>query len=1443
MKAEILKIAGVKSEKEFYKKFPTEEAFMKVYGKHFKKAKLGKAMSINKIDDRRNQLHQLTSFEQDVDGMIPKAQGGDDIGGFLKRVGNRNCRGKSWCGTSGGDNAGGGRGGGYDAFADNAPVTSKELTASGYDVYDKKTIKKMARELEPDFPGITPDILAMAIGEQARLRAFSYRHDDLVREAAEAAEIRKTDVNKANAKYPINQFFYDWYASKMEKDEKGKVKVPDPRGILSMYSSPKEFEELVNRNYQQRYGGATHKAQGGLTMPQPPTVMSNVNPFWAQSQFGAPAPQPGLPGGMINPTAPPPMYDPAQTGTFAQQVGASANAIGPNKALGKTNFLGKMGGVAGIANIASDIKGGFQALRQQREEEKEWEQANRVSDVQMLASQTRPEPIKREYARPEDVIVQPEQLFPTYGSGYNAAFAARNGSVLRAEDGMEIGGNPTEIQNMYNPGDLYSDLGFEPLNDSSQVKQYYGGGYIPQAQIGQNILQNVGPFARQMGNQYGNSFGNSFKQFAGSAAGRNFSTQLGSFVGNPVTRTQSAGSRIGGGIGRGLGTAIGGPIGGFVGDLAGNLIGGAFDNSAKRIAKNQERVEKNMNIMTGQNFARGLQTQFGSYMEDGGWVSHDWQPQKIAKFGDYDVEDLLRPDPMMDTLRSGGMMKAQKGRIKPLLPSNPSGYADSVIRANPNIQYYKDVLAKKAPEVSDFPGMFTESHIGGMDDSDERNPYTGTPTFLKPYLSYTNGKYIPIKGMREASEDETIPKIEFPSQYAAGVFEEEMKKRTKKHRTGGHIRQNEMSPMDQYGFGGELQTTWGGYAEPISQNPYLPGTGETVMFRGKSHSERDGKGRTGIGVKYGNDGDYSPYMEYGKDGIEDVTDVEVERGEPAVELEDTNNSSSEKFEAGGENKSMVVFGNLKIPKQFIKEIGDPTIKDEKFKTYVARKSKEEAKQNKIIEKASKKLVTLDLLTSFDKLTAAALDATMMGAHMKLKDIAEKKIKASIVQNAINETAEEYGLDADSLAKGKYKMNKEAMQETAKFGKAIKKAKNGNDPDPEDQRKYDEIMDLYEKAKRAGKRSKIAKKLQQKFHEYYPDIARDIILASPNVTAKGRGMGYRTIDDLKNAPIEDILASNVDEYFGPRTEQYIASLKNRPTKLYPKPKRGSIEKVTIGPIDIETIPPKPVPPLKRNPWIDAANMLIPYLLPTDQEPLDPTQLYGEMYALSSNQLEPVRAQGYRPQLLTPYDISLQDQLNEVTAQTRGLERMAQRNPALATAMPAAAAQANRAKSQILGEQMRINQAQRMGVYNQNINTLNQAQLQNLGIFDQQFVRQEQAKSNTKAVTQAALNSISDKIARNKLENRTLGIMENMYNYRFDRRGRAINMNPLVQFDVTAGGSTGRTGTGGINPDYEFTYDANGQIIGTKKRAKDDTGKNGKKVEKSRNGNIVKAIKNL
>ena len=44
MKDQMLKMAKVKSEKEFYKKYPSEEAFMKAHGKAFKKAAMGSKM-------------------------------------------------------------------------------------------------------------------------------------------------------------------------------------------------------------------------------------------------------------------------------------------------------------------------------------------------------------------------------------------------------------------------------------------------------------------------------------------------------------------------------------------------------------------------------------------------------------------------------------------------------------------------------------------------------------------------------------------------------------------------------------------------------------------------------------------------------------------------------------------------------------------------------------------------------------------------------------------------------------------------------------------------------------------------------------------------------------------------------------------------------------------------------------------------------------------------------------------------------------------------------------------------------------------------------------------------------------------------------------------------------------------------------------------------------
>jgi hypothetical protein len=131
---------------------------------------------------------------------------------------------------------------------------------------------------------------------------------------------------------------------------------------------------------------------------------------------------------------------------------------------------------------------------------------------------------------------------------------------------------------------------------------------------------------------------------------------------------------------------------------------------------------------------------------------------------------------------------------------------------------------------------------------------------------------------------------------------------------------------------------------------------------------------------------------------------------------------------------------------------------------------------------------------------------------------------------------------------------------------------------------------------------------------------------------------------------------------------------------------------------------------------------------------------------------------------------------------------------------------------------------MGAFNRNRGVLNDAALKNLSILDQQYQRQSQAKSNTKAQAQAALSSIADKIAKNKLENRTLGVYENMYNYRFGPKGRAYNVNAPYEF----------------NKDLASMSANELQAATDKKR---EAEKKAGKKETARNGNIVKAIKNL
>src|SRR6478736_300174 len=611
-------------------------------------------------------------------------------------------------------------------------------------------------------------------------------------------------------------------------------------------------------------------------------------------------------------------------------------------------------------------------------------------------------------------------------------------------------------------------------------------------------------------------------------------------------------------------------------------------------------------------------------------------------------------------------------------------------------------------------------------------------------------------------------------------------------RAGGPLRQNNPNtPPVKMEEGGELQTHWGGYAEPISYNPFLPEGGETVMFRGNSHTEKNKKGDTGIGISYGDKA------------------VEVERGEPGMKLQNGSDSGESDF---------VVFGNIPIGKQGAELLGDPEAKNKRFKNYISDLSKKEQKATKTLDKSTDAINNLDVIDQFDKLKMASYQANMQGSTMSLKDIATKKQNAAHLQNAINETRNELSqhlgrtISAEDLGRGKVKYDTDPVtKDQAQSGKTIKinkgnvnKAKYTNEP--KGMLAFDRI----------GPEAGPMFASEDAYAKYKESV--DKAYADPETAGK-------LVDYFKN-------------YVGPGWQAVRRAMYNQPdlNAQIKEANRLATDKLPGAyHIDVSPFAQKPAPPAKpvetpeqpmedfplekaKNPWWLGLAGMIPK--PKTSFNLDPNQIMGEMYALSHNQVQPVPTQSVTPELNVPYDISLQDQLNEITAQTRGAQRMAGYNPA---AQAAIAGQAYEPANRVLGEQFRLNQAEKDRVYSGNRNTMNQFRMANAGLYADQQDKMAQAVANTEAINQAALSNISDKYQQNKLAEKRLQTMEELYNYRFGPKMRAYSVNSPHFFDTHPDEVYSEIEDGGSTTPPEFG------IVG---RAKKEAAKDEKEAKKSK-----------
>jgi hypothetical protein len=841
------------------------------------------------------------------------------------------------------------------------------------------------------------------------------------------------------------------------------------------------------------------------------------------------------------------------------------------------DLKGTLKGLAPIvASQAGPIIGAFEEIEANKQKLAEKKKYGKVSDVVLQAQNSIVEPSQRRYVRPEDKLVT--GMNPK-GTGTNY-LAAKNGA---------------EIQNTYAPKDIYTDSGYEPLNDS---KKKAAAGFS---------MGSLDPLS---------GLGGSLGGKLGSAAGKG-SGQAGPY--------SSLGSTAGGLALSWL------PGGSFIGSTLGGFIGGYFDGKDQNEMQDaDDRITDNTFSSTFGSGVKALQGQNKASMKDGGWVSHDWQPQVIASFGEHSMKDLLAPDPMMDTLRAGGHLK-----------------------------YYTPPTER---------AMSTERAENGV----------------------------------------------------------------------------------QMAMGGDLQVHRG-KAETLSYNPFMPNNGETIMFRGPSHDNG------GMPISYGQNG------------------IEVEGGEPAQVMED-----------GGTKDNLVVFGNMEIPEYGANEIGDKKAKGMKFKRYIADLSKQEAKNNKYMDKSLDLINSADTNDVFEQLSFNSGKAMMLGSQMNLKNIADKKKNAAAVQDAILETAEEYGMDSAKLAK----------QKIAKFG-----GKFTSSPIAEDG-----ITKL-----------PAASPYNFDIRNYLPQAAvKPMEVVNPPYPAsyykwdKEIGDYAPESSEVRSESISPLATGN------PMLQDNVFSTEK------PKQKDG------------------------RFPWENLIQMGLnsasPFLRNKYDDEISAGQLAPEMLGAALNQLEPVPAQLYNPMLTQATSISLQDQLNEVTAQTRAAERFAQGDP---SALAMIAAQGEQAKSKILGEQFRMNQAEKQRVAEQNAAVLNDAQMKNLALLDQQMVRQFEGRSKTKTQAIEIAKSIADKLAKKKSENLMANVYQNMYpDYNFTGSGTAYK-NPftVASFGPGMGRGSAQSRFGGANIDTSKMLPTNYDDYGNPTHFKIVGAKNTDKDIISKNGAIVRAIKNL
>ena len=547
-----------------------------------------------------------------------------------------------------------------------------------------------------------------------------------------------------------------------------------------------------------------------------------------------------------------------------------------------------------------------------------------------------------------------------------------------------------------------------------------------------------------------------------------------------------------------------------------------------------------------------------------------------------------------------------------------------------------------------------------------------------------------------------------------------------------------------------------GNVENISETGSV---GDIVQFNGASHEEG------GIPIAYN-----------GKQ-------VEVEGAETGF-VDNTGN--------------MHIMGNLHVP-------GTST----KFKDIFKDIAKQE-KKNKKTEDLGTSLLNVADPYNYYSGPSFNTGKVLQDASLQ-KEVAINKTKEDLAnaQNNMLDLAKNMNIEPKEVSK-MYKGKAKYGMILAKDGKSVGSDYTDYDPKQAEQVGYDE---------RYGKSTE---GLQKYLVETYPEQAKQII--------KKHGVPkYGTNKDAND------LNTLVDKKNGKRTKEFVKLAHEQRINQSPNLRSNSFDSIPesgLRPM-VNYLPETPlygantVPitqpnldPINERP-VDFNDLPSPVKHPTS-DPQKPGRFkgYKDRLHLSDylpeiaamfDKPDPVPAQYMNPRLPSPYRISMQDQIESNQGDFNAAQRSVQNNPA---ALGALNAQKYDQNNRVYGEQFRQNQGIENNVINQSQNILNQADQFNLQVGDQQMVRQAQALENTRSNRNAAMTSVSTKLAQNRSENAKNQLYTDIYHESYDPKtgfsrdpnyqGQIV-YNPQGYYDTTA------TNKGKGKTEKKYTRNSDGDLI--------------------------------